>query len=373
MATTERPEASAPAASDVAASCRDAGLVRVVGAPRGEALAAVGLLARALDDAGVPFQAGIERDLRDAVTDADAMLAVGLDHAAATHALDADVVPLADAVATELAEPSPILALAGVLATAEDPAGAIHEDATAAGVERRPGVAIPTTDPVDGLVHSTLVHGPFSGDREAAAALVAEADPGDQLDPDDRRRLASAVTLAIAADAPTACRAGQRVDRVLRPFAGGPFETVGGYADVLDALARRTPGLGVATVLGAADREGALDAWRTHATAVHRGVEAADARRHDGLEVAEVGGVDAAALEPVARLRRDFRSPEPAVLVLGDARAALATGDDHHAAAVLVDVVEGGDDVTGDARLASIPLGDGHVETAVRAALGGNL
>jgi hypothetical protein len=373
MATTERPEASAPAASDVAASCRDAGLVRVVGAPRGEALAAVGLLARALDDAGVPFQAGIERDLRDAVTDADAMLAVGLDHAAATHALDADVVPLADAVATELAEPSPILALAGVLATAEDPASAIHEDATAAGVERRPGVAIPTTDPVDGLVHSTLVHGPFSGDREAAAALVAEADPGDLPDPDDRRRLASAVTLAIAADAPTACRAGQRVDRVLRPFAGGPFETVGGYADVLDALARRTPGLGVATVLGAADREVALDAWRTHATAVHRGVEAADARRNDGLEVAEVGGVDAAALEPVARLRRDFRSPEPAVLVLGDARAALATGDDHHAAAVLVDVVEGGDDVTGDARLASIPLGDGHVETAVRAALGGNL
>lgn len=371
MATTERPEASGPAASAVAARCQDAGLVRLVGTPRGRDLAAVGLLARALADAGVPFQAAIERDPRDPATDVDATLALGHDHGGPTYALEADPVSRAYAVAAELAEPDPILGLAGVIAAAGDPAGPIYEDATGAGVHRRPGLALPTADLADGLAHSTLAHGPFSKDTAAARTLVAEADPGEQPAADDRRRLASAVVLAVAAESPPDSRAGQRIERLLRPFVGGPVDTVGGYADVLDALARRAPGRGLATALGSVDVEAALSVWRGHADEVHRGVESAAVRRHDGLEVAHVDGVAESALEPIARLRRDFRAREPAVLVLGDTRAALATADADHAARTLREADTEAGCVVGDACLASGPLRDVDLETAVEAAVGG--
>lgn len=354
MATTERAEEASPAASDVAASCRETGLVRLVGAPRGDALAAVGLLARALDGAGIPFQAGLDRS---PATDGDATVGVGRRPPGATHSLEGTPVAAAYAVAAELSAPDPVLGLAGTLAREGVDPGRIREDAD---VGRRPGVAVPTADVADGLAHSTLVHGPFSGDPEAAGAL---ADG-------DGRDVASAVALAIGEVAAPASRAGAALERFLRPHAGGPFETVGGYADVLDALARRQPGLGLATALGSVDREAALDAWRTHAADVHRGVEAAETRRHDGLVGATVEGVDPSAIEPIARLLRDFRSPEPAVLVRGAGRTALATGADGDALALLRECLADRDaEVGGHAGVASTPLADADVESAVRRAL----
>jgi hypothetical protein len=366
MATTERPDEHARA-DRVAASLGDAGFVRVVAAPRGDALAALGVLCRALDARGVPFQGAVRRagDADDA-GEAEETVALGLGDADATHGFASDPVSEAYAVASALSTPDAVLGLAGAVAGC-GAAGTIVEDPTAAGVSRRPGLAVPTADPVDGLVHTSLVHGPFSGDADAARELVGEFEASE----DARRRLASDVALAVAESAPPATRAGTALERVLRPHVGGPFETLGGYADVLDALARGAPGLGIATALGVGDPETALECWRSHGRAVHEGVAGADLRRHDGLAVATVEADDAA-LEPVARLLRDFRSPEPAVLVFGRDRSALAVGDGADARALLRDCVADGRPVDGAAGVAAVDPDGDDVEAAVRDALGGD-
>ena len=372
MATTGRPEEPATAASDVAASCREAGLVRLVGAARGDALAAVGLLAGALEAANVAHQTRLLGPGATATTatDADRTIGVGRAVPGAEHVFETAPVERAFAVATELGSPDPVLALAGTLAAGGVAEGAIHEAAMAADIKRRPGLAIPTADPVDGLAHSTLVHGPFSGDT-AATASTLEAAGVDVDRPDDRRRLASLVALEIAAAAESGTDAGTAVERILRPYAGGPFETVGGYADVLDALARREPGLGIAVALGHGDAERALETWRAHGREVHRAVRDATPRRHDGLLVASVESVEPSALEPVARLLRDFRSPEPVVLVRSADRTVVATTSGRDAAALLA---AGSQDreapVLGDAQSATIPVADDALPAAVADAVG---
>lgn len=364
MATTGHAEASAPAASDVAATCREAGLVRLVGASRGDALAALGCLAGVLDDAGVPFQAGLHQwpDTDAGATDADATIAIGIPTPEATHDLGTAPVETAYAVADELGRPDPVLGLAGLIAGEEPATGTIHEDAVAAGIDRRPGLAIPTDDPADGLAHSTLAHGPFSDEPAAAAETLDGADDG--------RGRASAVTLAVGADAPVDAPAGVAIERLLRPYAGGRFETVGGYADVLDALARQDPGRGIALSLGYGDTEDALDVWREHGREVHRAVDAAETRRHDGIVTATVDADDAV-LEPVSRLLRDFRAVEPVVLVRGRDASAVATRQSHDAASLLE---HAGDEtstpVAGGPRLASTPRADESLESAVREAAG---
>jgi hypothetical protein len=364
MATTGRTEASAPAASDVAATCRDAGLVRFVGASRGDALAALGVLAGVLDDEGIPYQAGLRQwpDADAGAGDADATIAVGLSTPWATHDLGTSPIETAYAVADELGSPDPVLGLAGLAAGEEPVTGSIHEDAVAAGIERRPGLGIPVADPAEGLAHTTLVHGPFSSDPDAAAATLDEAADG--------RERASAAALGIGADAPVDARAGEAIQRCLRPHAGGPFETVGGYADVLDALARRDPGLGIARCLGYGDPAEALDVWREHGREVHKSVEGADTRRHDGIVTATIEAEDAV-VEPVARLLRDFRAVEPVVLVRGRDAAAVATREGHDAAGLLESARdEGSTPVVGGSRIASIPRADDALESAVREAAG---
>jgi len=382
MALDGRPDAPAAPADEVADACREAGLVRLVGTTSGEALAGIGLLGRALADAAVPFQARLASPASDDVgaTDADLTVAVGRSDLRADHALgtppEAGVIERTYAVATELGEADPTLGLAGAVSGASDPPARVREDAEAAGIDRRPGVAVPTAGLADGLAHSTLVHAPFSGDRDAAADALADLDLPEDPDADDRRRVASLVALAVAEVEDCPPQATRAVERALHPHVGGPYATVGGYADVLDALARTRPGLGIAVAIGRGGREDALDAWRDHAAAVHRAVTDADLTRHDGVVVARVGDVASPEqLAAVARLVRDFRSAEPTVLALGPDATVLATvADDVVAAALLADAVADADadgGVVGDGRLATVATGEDHDGTldAVRRAL----
>jgi hypothetical protein len=326
MSTVGRRDGSAPAASAVAARLREAGFVRLLAAADGGALAAVGVLADALGDAGVPYQASVvpRPDDGASATEADCVLALGRESGAADLSLaEAPASGPAYGAARELGDPDPVLGLAGVLAAGDVPEGQILEDARAAGIERRPGVGVPTDDPAEGLAHSTLVHGPFSGDTEAARELLADAESHDA---DDRRRVASLVALAVAGDPESTARGAEAVQRVLRPYAGGPFGTVAGYADVLGAVARERPGLGVTLALGTGDRERALAVWRDHGRRAHEAIRSATTGRYDGLFVARVP--EGTPVGTVARLLWEFRSPEPAVLVVAERRAATVGPDE---------------------------------------------
>jgi hypothetical protein len=184
---------------------------------------------------------------------------------------------------------------------------------------RHAGIAVPTADLVDGLAHSTLVAGPFSGTADAARDLLADVDT-EGSDEETHRRVASLATLAVAGDEKLTERGTHAVERFLRPYVGGPFETVGGYADVLDAVAREAPGLAVALAVGSLDSDRALQAWRRHGAGAHAALAAAKTDRYDGLWVVRCDGD--APVGTVARLAREFRSPEPVVLVVADGEAA---------------------------------------------------
>ncbi|WP_436932274.1 hypothetical protein [Halosimplex halobium] len=389
MSTTARSE-DAPAAGEVAGRLREAGFVRLVGAATGDALAASGVLARALADCDRPFQVSVA-DLpadTERATDADLTVAVGRADPVADCSIAAGAEPASEtafAVARELdADPDVALALAGTVADGRAVGGSVAEAAEASGLERRPGVAVPTTDLVDGLAHSTLVHAPFSGDRLAVAAALdgagIDADgPADGSDPvvdatsldeSARRRVASLVALRTVGDDACPPRGGHAVERALRPFDGGPFATVGGYADVLDAVARERPGTGVALALGHDVGEAALDAWRSHARRAHAAVADATTGRYDGLFVARAETADAP-VGTLARLVHDYRSPEPVTLAVTEGAAALVA-DDRDLEPVLSTAAEGVDGTaaaTGTTGRARFDVETGAVITAVREAL----
>ena len=294
----------------VAAAIRDAEFVRLVATADGDALAATGLLARALDAVETPYQASLATVPEPPATDADCTVAVG--HPTGDVVLQAAPLAVAAAdVARDLAAAAvdPVLALAGATCAGADLPGSLLETAA---LERRPGVAVPTADAVDGLAGSTLVHAAFSGDREAVAAAVAGLKDG--------RDLASFVALSAVRDAPP--RAAAAVERALRPYGCERFETLGGFADVLDAVARDRPGTGLALALGADVEAAALEAWRGHGERAHAALRAADTGRYDGVYVARVDGT--APLGTVARLLFEYRSPEPVALAVRDGEAAAA-------------------------------------------------
>ncbi|WP_313690843.1 exonuclease RecJ [Halorarum halobium] len=330
--------ADSPAPDAVATALREADFVRLYARPTGDALAAAGLLARALRAANVPFQVRTTR--LDAVPEGDGTpFALGWTAANETSIPTGDrpvSVAAAEVVAELGPDPEPVVGLAGVIAAGTTPgaagSGSLLDAADRLGaVERRPGVAVPTADASDGLAHSTLLRSPVSGDEEAARALLGELDYPAEPDEDARRELASVVALDATADAPE--RAAESVGHALQPHAtpNGPFATLGGYADVLSATAREAPGLGVALALGNdVAREAALDAWRSHATAAHGVLDGPETSRHDGVFVlrADADSESASALSTAARLAGDFRSPEPVALVVtDDAAAAAGTGD----------------------------------------------
>ncbi|WP_423999386.1 hypothetical protein ACOZ4I_10825 [Haloarcula salina] len=369
MSATGREPTPATSPSALAGSLREAAFVRLVSDATGDALAATGLLARALDD--TPFQASVVRPFEDPdrTTEADLTVAVGRTQSAADVSLTDRAAATAFETARELGTADPALALAGTIA-AGDADGAVAEAAERAGLERRPGVAVPVADLADGLAHSTLFVAPFSGEADAARAALADLDVAPDEDPstDDRRRLASLVALTVTEDAPP--RAADAVQRALRPAVGGPFETVGGYADVLDAVARERPGTAVALALGHdAVREDALDAWRTHARRAHEAVTDATTGRYDGLFVARG---DPMPTGTVARLFADFRAPEPVTLVVTDGEAAARATDGRDVAASIRAAVEsvGGDAVgTGDRARARFDVSTADFIEAFREAL----
>jgi len=321
----------------------------------GDALAATGVLARALAERARPFQASVAEPPADLTrsTEADLTIALGRTDATADLSIPPGTTAISEVAFDAAGElgvaPDPLLALAGATAAPVEPGGDLLEAATAAGVRQRPGVAVPTADLTEGLAHTTLVHAPFSGDTERARAALADLKLPAELDEDAHRRVASAVALRTVGAEDATPRAAARVERALRPYAiDGPFATVGGYADVLDAVAREQPGTGVALALGHDTRASALDAWRTHGERAHRALRTATTGRYDGLFVARVTaadlGVDDAADVPVgtvARLLRDFRSPEPVALFVTDGRAAAAATGDHDLATAMTEAASG--------------------------------
>ncbi|AUV81486.1 exonuclease RecJ [Salinigranum rubrum] len=394
MSTTavmESPSADAPTPSpeELAARLADAPFVRVVVAPTGSALAASGVIARALRERGVPFQVRVRRASAYAVADDALTLRVGSAGPADLTLGDPERAP---AMAFEVARaletgPDPTLALAGIAAGEADPATSTLADR--AGLDRSPGVGLPVSDLADGLGHTTLLHGPVSGDADAAGATLAEWDLPAELDADAWRRVASLVAVDTTTASGATPRAAEVVSRALNPLRlgdGAPFATVEGYGDVLSAVAREEPGTGVALALGYDARTAALGAWRTHAKHAHATLRDAETARYGGVFVVRVlaaadpgddtANADDAArrraagrLRTVARLARDFRSPEPTVLVVSEGVAAAATHDDGvDVARALSTAVETGS-ADGTAREADVAF-DGERETFETAARG---
>jgi len=327
MAASAQPGSSAPAPDEIAARLRDAGLVRLVAVPEGDGVAAVGLLGRALADCDTAFQATIAAFPEPSATDADCTVTAGRDGGDIALVGPTPASATAFAVARELdTDVDPLLALAGTVAAGHEPGetdAGILEAARDRGLSRRPGIAVPTTDLDDGLAHTTLAHAPFSGDIEAARAALADrglpTDRAEMADGDDRR-VASLLALSVATD-DAAPRAAESVERALHPYVGGPLGTVAGYVDVLECVARERPGTAVVLALGHDVHQGALGAWRAHATAAHDAVREASVSRHSGLLVTRTDGPVAT----VARMVRDFRSPEPTVVAVADGEAAAAS------------------------------------------------
>jgi hypothetical protein len=346
MSATGREPAPAPTASDLAASLREAAFVRLASAATGDAVAATGTLARALEETATPFQASAVSPFADPdrTTDADVTVAVGRHDPAADVVLTDSLAATAFETARELdAATDPTLALAGTIAGNQFDES-VAEAAERAGLERRPGVAVPTADLADGLAHTTLLSAPFSGETEQSQAMLAELDLPAEPTADDHRRVASAVALDVVGTDDATPRAADAVQRALRPYLGGPFETVGGYADVLNATAREQPGTAVALALGHdAVREDALTAWRTHAQRAHAAVDDVTTGRYDTLFVARG---DQMPVGTVARLIAQFRSPEPVTLVVTDGEAAARATDNRDIAATMATAA---DEVDGQA------------------------
>jgi len=329
MSTAGRDQVSATPPSAVAGALEGAEFARLVARADGDSLAAAGLLARALSTRDTPFQATVARSVDDAqrATDSDVTVAVG------TSIEDADVTladePLSLAAVEVVralgAEPDHALALAGVTVANDRDGTGGGSIAEEAGFERRPGVAVPVDGYTDGLAHTTLLHAPFSGETAAVEEALDGLGLPEEPDEETHRRVASLVALAIAGDETASDRASEAIESALHPYVGGPFETIGGYGDVLDALARERPGIGVALALGHDGvRDVALDAWRTHASRAHTGIRTAKTGRYDGLFI--VRG-DAMPVDTVARLVARFRSPEPVTLVVADGEAAARATD----------------------------------------------
>lgn len=332
MAVTGRSE------RDLAAHLADSAFVRVAPRADGESIAAAGVLLRALSARSIPFQARVIPLSEDPPD--EATVPIGF---ADGFAADRSAGGAAIALARELDhDPEPGLALASRLLGGEE--------ASDTGLERRNGVGIPTADLPDGLAHSTLFHASFSGDETAAGAELAELA-------DDDRAVASLAALETVGADDASEHAASAIERALRPHATpeGPFETAEGFADVLDCLARDAPGIALALAMGHDVRTPALETWRTHSKAAHDAIHEADTGRYDGLFVARIA---TGPVETVARLLRDFRSPEPAVLVVSDTEAGAAglssatagIGEAMASAATAVDGTGGGTASRGVAR-----------------------
>ncbi|MCU4750763.1 exonuclease [Halobacteria archaeon AArc-curdl1] len=359
---TERRATDSHAAVSVLES---ADFVRIVTRADGDGLAAAGLLARELSRREMPFQVSVGTTIADrtervqagkAGDDGSVTIAIGAlesigDGASASDArTDTRTISLertdrpatlesADLLGDLGSEPDLKLTLAGTLAAGIEPGAGETEwlleralDGTV--LERRPGVSVPTTDPVDGLAHSMACLAPWSGDTDATEAALesvptALEHPAD-LSVDDHRAIGSLVALDAVGHDEAVDAAGTAIGRFLRPYElpDGPFTTLGGFAEVLEATAQVEPGTGVALAMGHSAREPALETWRTCGRQVHTAIDSATTSRYGGLFALDCA--DHASTErplpvrSIARLVAAYRSPEPAVLAVGPQSAALA-------------------------------------------------
>lgn len=359
---TERPVTPDTTATTVLES---ADFVSIVTRTDGDGVAAAGLLARALSDLRTPFQVSVERtvadrtrrlragDTRDAghVTVAigphDA--ADGRDDGTITLAVDDRPASLAaaDLVADIGSTADPLLTLAGTVAAGLEPGAGetewVLDRATEGGLlEQRPGVAIPTEAFADGLAHSTAVVAPWSGDRAAVDATLERAGiENASVDESTRRTVASLVSLDVVGAPAASEYAATAVGRFLRPHAivdDAPqsFATLEGYADVLEATAQVEPGTGIALAMGHDVHQAALEAWRRAGRRAHAAIDGASTGRYDGLYVV---GIDDGPVRTVASLTAAYRSPEPAVCVLGADELALVTRRDESGLAATVEAI----------------------------------
>ena len=396
---TQPPEPDA--AASLAAEVASAPFVRLYAHADGDSLAAAGVVAAALHERSLPFQVHVSTDpageLADATDDDSLTLAVTTgQRSTADHALPpaGDSRPasvVAAAVSRELGvDPDRLLALAGVIAggslPGSDGSGGLLEAAEGAGlVERRPGVAIPTADAAEGLAYSTLIDAPFSGNREAAKAVLDElgiAAESTDLDDEARTRVGSRVAVDVSTAESATPAAADHVETALRPYATprGPFATLGGYADVLDVLACEQPGLAVSLALGANSVDDALAVWREHAADAHTALKNATTGRYEGVVVLRVDTDRPAVLPTVGRLADRFRSPEPVAFVVnspieGQRHAALVASEPAGLADVAADVTdEFGGDAGGTPTAATFSvdgeIADSELIAAVREALG---
>lgn len=326
MATTGRSTDATPAPDAVATLLRDAAFVHLVGHENGDALAAAGILADALDALDTPYQVSLASstaDAEDRLLDGGTTLGLGLDVGDSALGPDSAALGAFETAAVLGTDPNPILAIAGAVAGGFVPQGPALEAAEADGVERRPGIGLPTADIGAGLAYSGWLRGSFSGDEQAAGAFLADLDLPAELDADAHTRLASAVALDATGSGSEGVGA---LDRVLAPLgASGPFETIEGYADVLDALAATDPGTGLAFVLGYEDRSAAIDAWKEAGERLHRTIERLSLSSESDVAFAEI---EADAPRRVARLVRDFWAAGSAVVIRGQDSLALATHED---------------------------------------------
>jgi hypothetical protein len=329
MATTGRTAEATHAPDEVATLAGDAGFVHLLGRADGDGLAAVGLLGRALDATGTPYQVSIARcraDAEERLVDGGTTLGIGLSTGDASLSEGSAALEAYETASRLDTDPDPFLAIAGAVAGGFAPSGAALAAAEADGVERRPGLGLPTAELATGLAYSGLVHASFSGDEQAVGAFLADLGLPAELDDDAHTRLASAVALD-ATGQPDGSRAVAAIDALLAPFDSpdpAPFETIEGYADVLDALAWTDPGTGVAYLLGHEDREAALDVWKAAGTTLHPTVERMDLSAEGDI----VGGaIEDGDPRRVARLVRDFRAGASSVVITSADAVALATGD----------------------------------------------
>ncbi|RRJ31982.1 hypothetical protein [Halocatena pleomorpha] len=307
----------------VVSELNEAEFVQFVTASNGDAVAATGILAQGLS---IPFQARVTRATAG-VSEADVTVGVGQtggDVSITNRPVSVRAVEIArersNSTETGLSSTLQVLALAGIIAAERD----IDDYADVFGErlnrDDRPGLAIPTTDPVDGLAHTTLAHAPFSGDPDAAAEVVSEIDgTGDGAA--SRVQIASMLAVSVVDESGT--HASTAVERALSPDVveadeSCPFTTLAGYADVLDALARSNPGEGLALALGHGRPENALTGWRKYARNVHDAVRTAELDRYPECVVVELPKTPTATVETVVRLIREYRSPEPVVVATTD-------------------------------------------------------
>ncbi len=217
-------------------------------------------------------------------------------------------------------EPDPGLALAGATCAGVPPQDPALEAAQDRGLTERPGLAIPTADVTEGLAYTGLLHADFSGDEDATRAFLSELDLPEPLDAAAHRQLASAVALE-ATDTPTGERAPMAIADAFGPLTSPTaFETIGGYADVLDAAATTDPAAALTALLGDRDEAALLDLWREYGTALHDAVAALPT----GDGAVETATVDVQP-DDVARLGYDFRVDADRLYVGGPASIALAT------------------------------------------------